>query len=139
LHGAGTTIGNALNVSGSAFTNLLSQQHSSSPSSTPKAYLNILFFDEQFKFVQEGSEVVPISTSSGSSQLLRITANAKTATKNGYVPVVDETQNFTNQWLFNALDGNVRSMAQYRERIIQQNLGNQTLQLRNLFAQYNIP
>jgi hypothetical protein len=46
--------------SSASFTSFLSQQGSGVASSQPKAYLNILFFDERFKFVEQGSEVIPI-------------------------------------------------------------------------------
>jgi RHS repeat-associated protein len=54
-------------------------------SSNPKAYLNILFFDERFKFVEQGSEVVPIDIKGAWSSLQRVLSNAKEAQKSGYV------------------------------------------------------
>ncbi len=95
IKGNGAILGSALNVPGSAFTNLLNQQSSSVPSSLPKAYLNILFFDEQFKFVEQGSEVITVG-SFGSSQIIRAVSNPKVASKNGYayVYVSNESNNF---------------------------------------------
>jgi len=55
--------------------------------SLPKAYLNILFFDEQFKFVPEGSEAVPIEGKGSVQSLTRVMGQAKKAVKNGYVYV----------------------------------------------------
>jgi RHS repeat-associated protein len=66
----------------SAFTSFLAPQGSGVNSTVPKAYLNILFFDEQFKFVPENSEVTQV-TVQGSGQT--ITRNFKVTPKNGYV------------------------------------------------------
>ncbi len=52
-------------------------------------------------------------------------------------PITDGVSNFTNQQLFNALDDDVRSMPQYRERLIEENPFNQTAQVRDLFNQYH--
>jgi len=56
----------------------------------------------------------------------------------GPVPVIDGVSNFNNQQLFNALDPDIRTMLQYRDRLIGENPNNQTVAVRNLFAQYNI-
>ena len=84
LHGNGSTVTTALNSS-SPFTTFLAPQTGSSGSGMPKAYLNILFFDEQFKFVTENSEAVQVTTEGSGQTIYRIQGNAKEAQKNGYV------------------------------------------------------
>jgi RHS repeat-associated protein len=61
----------------------------------PKAYLNIVFFDEQFKFVSENSEAIQVSTEGSGQTIYRIEGNAKVATKNGfvYIYVSNESDN----------------------------------------------
>jgi RHS repeat-associated protein len=61
----------------------------------PKAYLNIVFFDEQFKFVSQNSEAVQVSTEGSGQTIYRIDGNAKVATKNGfvYIYVSNESDN----------------------------------------------
>jgi len=61
----------------------------------PKAYLNIIFFDDQFQFVAQGSEIVPISEKGIGHTIYRINANAKVAPKNGYayIYVSNESNN----------------------------------------------
>ena len=51
-------------------------------------------------------------------------------------PVVDGVSNFTVAQLFNALQSNVTTLQQYRVMLQQQNSGNQTIPITNLFAQY---
>jgi len=52
-------------------------------------------------------------------------------------PITDGVSNFTNQQFFNALDADIRSMPQYRDRLVGENPNNQTVQVRNLFNQYH--
>ena len=52
------------------------------------------------------------------------------------LPVRDRVSNFTNQQLFNALESDVRSMAEYRMRLILQNPNNQTQEIGSLFTEY---
>ena len=86
LKGNGSAITSALNSQG-AFTGFMAPQ-AGSGGSVPKAYLNILFFDDQFKFVQQGSESVPVTTMGGAGyQLARFGGSAIAAPKNGYVYV----------------------------------------------------
>jgi hypothetical protein len=61
LKGSGATITDALDNPG-AFVDFLAPQEAGVGSSMPKAYLNILFFDEQFNFVQQNSEIVQVTT-----------------------------------------------------------------------------
>lgn len=51
-------------------------------------------------------------------------------------PVVDGVSNFTIAQLFSALQSNVTTLQQYRVIFQQQNTGNQTIPITNLFAQY---
>jgi hypothetical protein len=60
IKGNGTELTNMLNSS-TPFTNFFQPQNSSIFSLLPKAYLNILFFDEQFKFVQQSSEIIQVT------------------------------------------------------------------------------
>lgn len=83
FHGAGTTIANNINSS-IPFTDFLAPQ-TGSGGTMPKAYLNILFFDEQFRFVSANSEMVQVSTKGSGQTIYRIDGNAKEAAKNGYV------------------------------------------------------
>src|SRR5690606_35831117 len=54
----------------------------------PKAYLNILFFDERFKFDEGASRVIPIGYNPGSKgTIAKLASNAVAAGKNGYVYV----------------------------------------------------
>ncbi|OQP64630.1 DUF6443 domain-containing protein [Niastella populi] len=83
FHGVGSTIASDLNSS-VPFTDFLAPQ-SGGGGSMPKAYLNILFFDEQFRFVSANSEMVQVSTKGSGQTIYRIDGNAKEAARNGYV------------------------------------------------------
>jgi RHS repeat-associated protein len=93
FHGAGNTITGNLNSS-FPFTNFLSPQNGSG-GTMPKAYLNILFFDEQFRFVSTNSEIIQVTTKGSGQTIYRIDGNAKEAPKNGYayVFVSNESEN----------------------------------------------
>lgn len=85
FHGAGSTITSGLSTS-VPFTTLLSPQNGGG-GSMPKAYLNILFFDQQFKFLEANSEIIQVDTKGSGQTIYRIDGNAKEAMKNGYVYV----------------------------------------------------
>lgn len=85
IHGTGSTITNDLNSS-YPFTNFVSTQNGSG-GAMPKAYLNIIFFDEQFKFVSTNSELIQVDTKGSGQTITRISGSAKEAAKNGYVYV----------------------------------------------------
>lgn len=86
LKGNGSTITSSLNSQG-AFTGFMNPQVGSG-GSLPKSYLNILFFDEQFKFISQNSVSVQVTTMGGSGdQLSRFGGSAISAPKNGYVYV----------------------------------------------------
>jgi len=50
---------------------------------------------------------------------------------------IDNVLNYTNQQLFQALGPNVKSMPQYRVRLLLENNNNQAPQVIALFAEYN--
>ncbi|MBL7738480.1 MAG: hypothetical protein JNK14_04625, partial [Chitinophagaceae bacterium] len=95
IHGAGSTATTALN-NNTPFTSFLAPQGSGQSSSMPKAFLNIIFFDEQFKFVEQNSEIVQVATKGSGQTITRISGSAKEALKNGYVYVFvsNESNNF---------------------------------------------
>jgi RHS repeat-associated protein len=78
----------------SVFTSLLNTNANSNGSyQAPKAYLNILFFDERFKFDNLSSVVMPVAyTPNVKGTLSKIFGDALTAAKNGYVYIY-----FTNE------------------------------------------
>ncbi len=86
LKGSGTAVSDQLYADEPWNVFLFPQDYSVS-SSLPKAYLNILFFDEQFKFVTSGSEIIQVTTKGSGQHIYRIDGNAKEAPKNGYVYV----------------------------------------------------
>lgn len=86
IKGNASAVTSALNNQG-IFTGFMGTQVGSE-GSTPKAYLNILFFDDQFKFVSQNSVSVQVTTKGGSGYVLdRMSGNAISAPKNGYVYV----------------------------------------------------
>src|SRR5690606_38523115 len=61
---------------------------SSGSNQAPKAYLHVLFFNEQFKFDENASVVVPVSYTPGTKgTIAKLASNAVQAGKNGYVYV----------------------------------------------------
>ncbi len=52
-------------------------------------------------------------------------------------PVTDNVSNYTNQQMFDAIDSDITTITQYRQRLLQENNNNQSVQVTNLFAQYN--
>jgi RHS repeat-associated protein len=94
FHGNGATVSSELGNS-SPLASFLSPQGTGSSSSMPKAYLNILFFDEQFKFVDQNSEIIQVSTKGSGQQVVRMDGGAKQAPKNGfvYIYVSNESNN----------------------------------------------
>jgi RHS repeat-associated protein len=83
FHGNGSTVTGTLNNS-YPFTNFLAPQGTGQSSSMPKAYLNIIFFDEQFRFVSTNSEIIQVDTKGSGQTITRISGSAKEAVKNGY-------------------------------------------------------
>lgn len=56
---------------------------------------------------------------------------------NEFNPVIDRVSGFTIQQLFDALQSDITSPQQYRDRLLQQNGNNQAIEVINLFSQYN--
>ena len=83
FHGNGSTITGNLNNT-VPFTDFLAPQGAGQSSSMPKAYLNIVFFDEQFKFVSTNSEIIQVDIKGSGQTITRINGSAKEAVKNGY-------------------------------------------------------
>lgn len=80
---------------GSTLDVFLNNRPSPNQSTTPKAYVNIIFFDEQFKYVKESSDFVMVEELGSGTSITGARALSKTATKNGYVYVYisNETDN----------------------------------------------
>jgi RHS repeat-associated protein len=91
LKGTGTAVANGITAAG-FLGNLLSDQNNTSTSTNPKAYLNVLFFDEQFNYVSQNSGFTQVTTKGSKDQ--RVLSN-KEAPKNGwaYVYVNNESNN----------------------------------------------
>ncbi|MBC7934222.1 MAG: hypothetical protein H7Y86_02520 [Rhizobacter sp.] len=94
ISGSGATSGivkdGAVNITGSLNTSVpfstVTSPHAGDPTGTnPKAYLTILFFDERFNFVEEGSIAVRVETAGDGWNA--IAANNIKAPKNGYAYV----------------------------------------------------
>jgi len=95
IKGGETTVSNQLNANTifSGFVNPSPNTNPNNGSLLPKAYLCVLFFDEQFKFDEAGSRVYPISYSSnGVGTIDKTFSNAIAAGKNGYAYIY-----FTNE------------------------------------------
>ncbi len=92
LHGSGSSITTSLNGS-TPFTGFMSPQNGTAGTGLPKAYLNIIFFDNQFKYVS--GESVQVSTEGSGQTIYRIGGSAKIAPKNGfaYIYVSNESDN----------------------------------------------
>jgi RHS repeat-associated protein len=85
VKGEGLPIATSLNNNNN-FTSFLQPQNSSSPSATPKAYLNILFFDEQFNYEAQSSKIIPAGNMGSPQQIALISpSDMPQAKKNGYV------------------------------------------------------
>ena len=67
------------------FTNLVAPDQTNSTGTNPKAYLSVIFFDERFNVVSEGSTALRVSQSGTGAPALVLT-NIK-APKNGYAYV----------------------------------------------------
>jgi hypothetical protein len=57
--------------------------------------------------------------------------------RNEAIPVVDQVSGYSNQQLFQSLGPNVKSMPQYRIRLLLDNGNNQATQVIALFSEYN--
>lgn len=93
VHGAATSISNNLqNTNGTGSLQEFIQTQNTSSSSTPQAYLNIIFFDENFNFVPLGSTGTRV-TSSGNAQSIPMMVSQ--VPKNGYVFVYVSNESAT--------------------------------------------
>jgi RHS repeat-associated protein len=93
VHGASTDISNNLqNTTGAGSLQNFIQNQNISSSGTPQAYLNIIFFDENFNFVPLGSTGTRV-TNSGNAQ--NIPMQVSQAPKNGYVFVYVSNESAT--------------------------------------------
>jgi RHS repeat-associated protein len=80
-----TAFTNAVNTDPNAI-NFFAPQNSTTNNGRPKAFLNVLFFDEQFKFdnTNSYSEQIGTVSSSNPGQIVIALGSAKQAKKNGY-------------------------------------------------------
>jgi len=84
VKGFGSAVTTSLD-NNSQFADFFQPQGAGVVSAMPKAYLNIIFFDEQFKFVAQNSESIQVDTKGSGQHIQRILSDAKEAVKNGYV------------------------------------------------------
>ena len=87
----------------SAFTTFVNPApNTSGGNSAPKAYLNVLFFDEQFKFDGASSVIIPVNYSPNTKQNIdKRFSNAIAAGKSGYVYVYFSNESETNVYFDN--------------------------------------
>lgn len=86
-------INNVLGAS-SVFTNLMNANTTNNIGNQPKAFLNIVFFDERFNFVEEGSTKIRVATA-GNHEMPIVLSNIK-APRNGYCLVYVSNESPTN-------------------------------------------
>jgi RHS repeat-associated protein len=93
VHGASTAISSNLqNTTGTGSLQEFIQTQNISSSATPQAYLNVIFFDENFNFVPLGSTADRVAnTGSGQSIPMQVSQ----APKNGYVFVYVSNESIT--------------------------------------------
>jgi RHS repeat-associated protein len=89
-HGAATNITNNLSTN-VPFTNITSPDAGNDAGTNPKAYLTVLFFDERFNFVGEGSTTQRVQ-GAGNGQAPLVIGNVK-APKNGYAYIYISNEN----------------------------------------------
>jgi RHS repeat-associated protein len=87
----------------SAFTTMINPNpNTSGGNEAPKAYLNVLFFDDQFKFDANSSIVIKVNYSPNTKQTIdRTFSNAITANKSGYVYLYFSNESETQIWFDN--------------------------------------
>ncbi len=83
---------------------LNNQQQSPSQSTTPKAYLNIVFFDEQFKFVEENSGAVMVDDAINGTDKIGLLPFGAVVPKNGYVYVFLSNESTNTPVYFDEFD-----------------------------------
>ena len=57
--------------------------------------------------------------------------------RNETFPVIDNVSGFTNAQFFNALDNDVKSIPNFKWRLLLENNNSQSVQVNSLFGQYN--
>jgi hypothetical protein len=88
LKDAAAAINSGLSGDAPLIALLNTPNNTSGSNNAPKAYLNILFFDEQFKYDNTTSVVLPVAYSPNvKGTLSKMLANAVTVKKGGYVYV----------------------------------------------------
>jgi RHS repeat-associated protein len=100
IKGNGITLTSALS-SASAIINFLSPQNSTSQDLKPKAYLNILFFDEQFNFIQNKSIFSQVTTPNIRGQISYVLGNAIEVPQNGYAYIYVSNESNNNVYFDN--------------------------------------
>jgi RHS repeat-associated protein len=87
----------------STFTSFINPAPNTSGSNqAPKAYLNVLFFDDQFKFDANSSVIVKVNYSPNTPQYIdKRFSNAITANKSGYVYVYFSNESESNVYFDN--------------------------------------
>ena len=91
VKGNGASISAAVNTDANAIS-FFSPQNSTTNNGRPKAFLNVLFFDEQFKFDNTSSYSEQISTTNP-GQIVIALGSVKQAKKNGYCYVYISNEN----------------------------------------------
>jgi RHS repeat-associated protein len=84
IRGNSGILGDQYKGGNSPLKEFLDNQPQPQQNTTPKAYLNILFFDEQFNYVPESSSAAMIDETDPNTQKTGALLLNKTATKNGY-------------------------------------------------------
>jgi RHS repeat-associated protein len=83
VHGQSANIVSQLGTN-APFTGFVQPDINDATSTQPKAYLSVLFFDERFNFVGDGSAMARVEANRSGEHELRLTLAGNTAPKNGY-------------------------------------------------------
>jgi RHS repeat-associated protein len=111
LKGQAATINTNLTTN-TGFTSFINPAPATSGTNqAPKAYLNILFFDEQFKFDASRSSITPISyTNNAKATINKTGANAINVTKGGYIYIYFNNESETPVSFDNVMLTHTRSI-----------------------------
>jgi RHS repeat-associated protein len=118
LKNEASTVTTQLSGNGGFTTMINPSANTSGTDQAPKAYLNVLFFNEQFKFDAASSVVVKVAYAVNSKQTIdRTFSNALTAGKSGYVYVYfsneSETQVYFDNFMFTHERGSLTEETHY--------------------------
>jgi RHS repeat-associated protein len=91
VHGNTANISNDLSAVGSPFASAMDPDQAAGDQ-IPRAYLNVVFFNERFEFVGEGSTAVRVSQAGDGADPLVLPLNTK-APKNGYAYIYLSNEN----------------------------------------------